>query len=555
MRIAVSALALTVATAIRLAPLGPPEPLVTFQNVADGSGVDFVLDNFATPNKHQIETMISGVAAFDFDNDGLLDLYFVNGARIPELDKSGPRFWNRLYRNKGGTRFEDVTERAGVKGIGYGMGVAAADYDNDGFVDLYVAGVNRNQLFHNNGDGTFTDLTEKAGVSGIHPKFGKTWAISAGWFDYDNDGHLDLLVVSYVNWSPEIEPECRSAGIRAYCSPNSYSGQPNILYHNNGDGTFTDVSDASGIGRHIGKGMAVAFADVDADGFTDAFVSNDTHRNFFFHNNGDGTFRETALRMGVAYNENGKSIAGMGADFRDLDNDGRPDIFVVAMVGDTFPLFLNRGKDFVDITSRSGLARLCAGFTAWSNGIADFDNDGFKDLFTTNSSILDNAEEIERLPSKLPNSIFRNLGDRTFADVSTTAGPTFRVPQSHRGAAIGDLDNDGRLDLVITCLQARPEIFLNRTANRNHWLSVKLVGAKSNRDSLGARVKVTLQGGKALYNHATTSVGLSSSSDKRVHFGLGAETAVESVEVVWASGIRQTLTNPKADQILVIREK
>jgi enediyne biosynthesis protein E4 len=227
----------------------------------------------------------------------------------------------------------------------------------------------------------------------------------------------------------------------------------------------------------------------------------------------------------------------------------------VAMVGDTFPLFLNRGKDFVDITSRSGLARLCAGFTAWSNGIADFDNDGFKDVFTTNSSILDNSEEIDHLPSKLPNSIFRNLGDRTFADVSAAAGPTFRAPQWHRGAAVGDLDNDGRLDLVVTSLQARPEIFLNRTANRNHWLSLKLVGAKSNRDGLGARIKVTLPDGRAFYNHATTSVGLSCSSDKRVHFGLGAETAVESVEVLWPSGIRQTLTNLKADQILEVREK
>ena len=254
-------------------------PSIVFENIAEKSGVDFVLDNSVTPEKHQIETMISGVAVFDYNNDGLMDLYFVNGAKLPGMDKSDPRFWNRLYRNNGDGTWTDVTEKAGVKGEGYGMGVAAADFDNDGLVDLYVTGVNRNHLFHNNGDGTFSDITAKAGVAGIDPKFGKTWAISAGWFDYDNDGWLDLFVVNYVRWSPATEPACQTGGIRAYCSPDSYEGEPNMLFHNNHDGTFTDVSQSSGIGRVIGKGMGVVFADYDNDGWTDAFVSNDTFRN------------------------------------------------------------------------------------------------------------------------------------------------------------------------------------------------------------------------------------------------------------------------------------
>jgi len=526
---------------------------IVFENIIDRSGVRFVMDSSTSARKHQIETMLSGVAIFDYNNDGLMDLYFVNGARLPDMDKSDPRNWNRLYRNNGDGTFTDVTEKAGVRGAGFGMGVAAADYDNDGWVDLYVTGVNRNQLFHNNGDGTFTDVTEKAGVAGVHPKLGKTWSISAGWFDYDNDGRLDLFVTNYVNWSLETEPVCKTGDIVAYCSPNSYTGQPNMLFHNNGDGTFTDVSDASGVGKHVGKGMGVVFADYDGDGFTDVFVSNDTYRNFLFHNNGNGTFSEAGILSGVAYNENGKSIAGMGADFRDVDNDGRPDIFVVGMIGDTFPLFRNRGTDFTDVTSAWGIAGATARMTAWGAGIADFDNDGWKDLFAACSSILDNSEQIEHLPSKLPNKVLRNMGGTHFVDVSESAGASFGVPQAHRGMAYGDLNNDGRIDVVVTVKDSRPEILINRSAEK-HWLLVKLVGARSNRDGLGARLKATLAGGAALYNHATTSTGLSASSDPRVHFGLGAAQRVEKLEIWWPSGIRQTLENVRADQILTVHE-
>lgn len=403
------------------AGLQAPSPLRTapvraattrFEDVRRRVGIDFVLRNSETPEKHQIETMLGGVAIFDYDNDGRPDIYLVNGARIPDLVKSQPSYRNRLYRNRGDGRFEDMTSRAGVEGAGYGMGVAIGDFDNDGFRDIYVAGVNRNQLLRNRGDGTFEDVTQESGATGIHPTLGKTFAVGAGWLDYDNDGDLDLFVINYLKWSVKTEPPCFSFGIRAYCHPNSYDGLPNMLYRNNGDGTFTDVSESSGIGRHIGKGMGAAFADYDGDGYTDIFVSNDSFRNFLFRNNGNGTFSEVGIVSGVAYNENGKTIAGMGAEFRDLDDDGRPDIVQTAMIGDTFPLFRNQGREFTDATGPSGLAGLTSRLTAWGLGMYDFDNDGHKDLLTANASILDNARQVENLPYKLPCSLFRNTGGR-----------------------------------------------------------------------------------------------------------------------------------------------
>ena len=532
-----------------------PPPGIRFENVIASSGVSFVLDNNASAQKHQIETMIAGAAVFDYNNDGLPDLYFVNGAAAPWLDKPSPRYYNRLYRNNGNGTFTDVTDSAGLRGAGYSMGVAAADYDNDGYEDVFVAGVNRNQLFHNNGDGTFTDVTIGARLTGVDHDGRKPWSVSAGWFDYDNDGYLDLIVVNYVRWSPENEPACFIEKIRGYCSPAGFEGEPSMLFHNNGDGTFTDVSEKSGIGKHVGKGMGVAFADYDGDGFTDIFVANDTFRNFLFHNNGNGTFSEVAILAGVAYNEDGKSIAGMGADFRDVDNDGRPDIFVVGMIGDTFPLFRNRGRYFEDITRASGVAKATTRLTAWGAGVFDFDNDGHKDIFAACAAILDNSEEIDHLPSKLPNLLLRNMGNERFADVSADAGQGFLTPAAHRGAAFGDLNNDGKIDIVVTNLNAKPDILMNRSRNANHWLIVNLVGTKSNRDGLGAQIKVWPSAGPMQYNHATTSVGYGGSSDRRVHFGLGPASKVEKIEIVWPSGIHQTLTGINADQILTVREK
>jgi hypothetical protein len=534
----------------------PPSPRILFENVVDRTGIQFAMNNSVSPRKHQVETMIAGAALLDYNNDGLLDIFFVNGAELPALRKSGPQYQNRLFRNNGDGTFADVTAQAGVAGIGYSMGVAAGDYDNDGWEDLYVAGVNYNQLLHNNHDGTFTDVTAKAGVTGVHPKLGKLWSISAGWFD--NDGLLDLMVVDYVNWSIETEPACNMGGIIGYCSPDSYTGQPGILYHNNGDGTFTDVSVKARIDGHIGKGMGVAFADYDGDGYTDMFVSNDTYRNFLFHNNRDGTFTEAAIPNGVAYNDSGRSIAGMGVDFRDIDNDGRPDIWVVAMVNDTFPLFRNRGRGFLDVTAASGVAEATRGYTAWGSGIYDFDSDGWKDLFCTRASILDNAEEVQHLPSKLPNLVLRNLGgtngELRFADVSTQAGSTFQVPAAHRGVAFGDLNNDGRIDAVVVVQNARPEVFLNRSPGANHWLILNLVGVRSNRDGIGARIRITPNVGGPQWNHCTTSTGYATASDKRVHFGLGQATFVDQLEIWWPGGAYQVLHHVEPDRVLTIRE-
>jgi hypothetical protein len=537
----------------------PVASAIQFENVIEQSKIKFKLKNSVSPQRYTFETMAGGVAVFDYNNDGLLDIFFTNGAAIPSLEKSDPSYYNRLYRNNGDGTFTDVTEKAGLQGIGYSMGVAAGDYDNDGFVDLYVTGINRNQLFHNNGDGTFTDVTEKAGVGGFVPKLGKAWSVAAGWFDYNNDGLLDLFVVNYLNYSVKTAALCVQQKLPVYCSPVDFLGTPNILYRNNGDGTFTDVSEQSHISHYIGKGMGVAFADYDNDGFTDIFVSNDTFENYLLHNNRDGTFTNVAVLAGVAYNAFGKAIAGMGADFRDIDNDGRPDIFETAMFGEGFPLYRNLGDgQFQDVSGGAGLSALTSRSTGWGVGIFDFDNDGNKDLFTANADILDNAMDIAHRPYPLPNRVFRNQGNLTFEDLSSKAGTSFSVPAAHRSAAFGDLNNDGKIDAVVTVLNGPPEIWMNRSGgqnggNRNHWIVLKLVGVKSNRDGLGTKVKLTTSLGTQ-YNQATTAVSYNSSSDKRVHFGLGSAAVADSIELTWPSGIKQVLKNIKPDQVLTVTE-
>ena len=527
---------------------------IKFEDVSKTSRIKFSLRNSVSPQHYTFETMAGGVALFDYNNDGLLDIFFTNGAAIPSLEKSDATYANRLFRNNGDGTFTDVTERAGLKGVGYSMGVAAGDYDNDGFVDLYVAGVNKNQLFHNNGDGTFTDVTEKAGVEGMVPHLGKAWAVTAGWFDYNNDGLLDLLVVDYLDYNIKTAKLCVAQGLPAYCSPVEFLGTPNILYRNDGDGTFTDVSAQSHIAQYVGKGMGLAFADYDNDGFTDIFISNDTFQNYLLHNNGDGTFTDVGVVSGVAYNSFGNSIAGMGADFRDLDNDGRPEIFETAMFGEGFPLYQNLGDgQFQDVTSAAGLATFSSRLTAWGTGVFDFDNDGYKDLFAANSDILDNSMDLAHRPYALPNGLFRNKGNLTFEDQSAKAGASFSVPAPHRGAAFGDLNNDGKIDIVVTVMNGLPQILMNRTSNKNHWIILKLRGVKSNRDGLGTKVKITTALGSQ-FNAAITAVGYNSSSDKRVHFGLGTATVIDKIELDWPSGTRQVLTNIKADQILDVTE-
>ena len=423
------------------------------------------------------------------------------------------------------------------------MAVATADFDNDGLCDIFVAGVNRNILYRNLGGGRFADVTAKAGVSGIDPKRGKMWSISAGWFDYDNDGWLDLFVSNYVAWDAANEPACGAPESRFYCHPKEYAGLPNQLFHNNHDGTFTDVSERSGIARHIGKGMGVAFADFDGDGFTDVFVANDSVRHFLFRNQGDGTFREIGLEAGVALRDDGAAIAGMGVDFRDFDNDGLPDLVVSGMINDGFRLFRNLGKRglFEDFAQRSGLEMGTRPFTGWSLGMYDFDNDGWRDLFFALSHFPALEHYLGR-GAPLANRVFRNVEGRRFEDVSAGAGADFQVPALHHGTAFADFDNDGRIDAVVTTLEGPVKLFRNVTAGAGHWLAIRLKGTKSNRQGLGAVVRVTLPDGRALYGEATTSVGYASSSEPLVRFGLGPHADGET-----GGGPVAGRRNPKAE--------
>jgi hypothetical protein len=534
-------------------PAAMPESRIRFEDLIERSGIRFQLKNSISPQRYSIETMLGGVAVFDYNNDGLLDIFFTNGAAIPSLEKIDPGYWNRLYRNNGDGTFTDVTEQAGVKGVGYSMGVAAGDYDNDGYVDLYVTGFNRNQLLRNNGDGTFTDVTEKAGVGGTVAGYGKPWAVAAGWFDSTRSGRLDLIVINYLNYNIADAKLCSIGTVRTYCAPGNFKGTPNILYRNNGDGTFTDVSAASHIGQYVGKGMGLAFADYDNDGLTDIFVSNDTSPNFLLHNNGDGTFKDVALEQGVAYTSNGSFVAGMGAEFRDLDNDGLPDIFHTAMFGDTFPLYRNTGAQFDDMTAVSGMTAFSHRMTAWGTGAFDFDNDGQKDLFVAGGAILDNELEVLHRSALQPDGVLRNNGNFTFTDVSATAGEAILLPQMHRGAAFGSFNNDGKIDVVVSTINDKPQLLMNRTVSGNHWITLNLVGTKDNRDGLGTKVKIMTAEG-AQYNQATSAVGYNSSSDKRVHFGLGKAAVIDMIELSWPTGVKQVLTNVKADQMLTIVE-
>jgi hypothetical protein len=373
--------------------------------------------------------------------------------------------------------------------------------------------------------------------------------------DYNNDGLLDLFVTNYCKWEVNKDPFCGpSPEKRCYCHPQNYAPLPNTLYRNNGDGTFTDVSAATGLNRHYGKGMGAVMADYDGDGFMDIFVTNDTMPNFLFHNIGGKKFEEVALEKGVAYPESAKAISGMGADFKDVDNDGRPDLWHTAIENESFPLYHNRGDEFWEVTYQSRLTSTRT-MSGWSNGIFDFDNDGWKDLFVARGNVLDNVALFSSRKYEEPNSVFRNLANGTFQEVSATAGPGFQHAAAHRGAAFGDLDNDGRVDAVVTVLNGKMEYFHNTTSNGNHWILLKLAGVKSNRMGLGAQIGITAEDGSKQYNHATTAVGYGCSSDPRVHFGLGASKTVREIEIRWPSGIRQTLRNVPADQILTVEER
>ncbi|HZT38237.1 MAG TPA: CRTAC1 family protein [Bryobacteraceae bacterium] len=536
-----SALALACAAAAITAATSPP----LFEDRSERSGILFSLNNAATPERRQIETMAGGVAAFDYDNDGYPDIFFANGAAQPSLNKTGPAYYNRLYRNRGGWTFEDVTDKAGLRGEGYAMGAAAGDFDNDGHTDLYVVGVKRSILYRNRGDGVFEDVTERAGVGNVG-----RWAVDAAWLDYDNDGRLDLFVVNYVKWDPAQEPFCGDAraGFRTYCHPRYYQGLPNALYHNNGDGTFTDVSQRAGIAQHIGKGMGLAIADFDGDGRIDIFVANDAVPNFLFHNEGGGVFREVGFQAGVAMNDDGRALSSMGVDFRDIDNDGRPDLFITALANETFPLYRNLGKGlFADVTYPSKVGAATMPRSGWGCGIFDFDNDGRKDLFSANGDVQNNTELYSGRTSRQPNLLLLNQPDGSFAPVEIGA------PALHRGAAFADFDRDGRIDIVISRIGERPVVLRNVMGAGNHWIALQLAGSRSNRDAIGARVHLVSASGEQ-WNQATRAVGYASSSVPTVHFGLGNDAEAQRIEIDWPSGVKQRLEHVRADRYLAVRE-
>lgn len=530
-------------------PAAAPQRSITF--VDRGADIDFVLNNGTTEEKPIPDSVLGGVAVLDCDNDGLLDIFFTNGARFPDLVKADETFHNRLYRNRGSRTFEDITRPAGVEGAGYSMGAATADYDNDGLTDLFVASVNRNTLYRNQGKCRFEDVTESAG---LEIGADQPWSVAAAWLDYDNDGWLDLFVVNYLDWAMDTNHVCGDPGRRVSCSPAGYEGLPNLFYRNMGDGTFADASAESGISGHVGKGMSAGIADYDDDGFPDIVVTNDTERNFLFRNSQGRGFEEFGVQAGIAFTADGIPVSSMGLDFRDLTGDGLPDAVITALYTETYPLFVNRGNGiFTDSTYATRIGLASFNMAGWSIGAADFDNDGTLELFSANSHVSENIEFYKQQAYRLPNAIFRKSPDGMYEDVAPDAGPALERAEAHRGAAFGDLDNDGRIDVVVSAIGVRAAILFNES-EAGHWLSLDLEGTASNRSGIGARVKLTDENGRSQYNHVTTAVGYASASDSRVHFGLGPSERASEIEVRWPSGKVQTLVNVSADQILKVQE-
>jgi hypothetical protein len=532
-----------------------PPPIsiaVRFTDLRQAAGITFQQDATATEEKNYIETMGTGLGWIDYDQDGLLDLYFVQAAGTDWYTPPQP-LRSALYRNNGDGTFTDVTDRAGVGAAGlYGEGVAVGDYDNDGYPDLYVLGYGRAILYHNNGNGTFTDVTARAGVGDEG-----FWSTSAGWFDYDKDGHLDLLVCNYIQWTPKNNLWCgeRRQGYRAYCHPDNYRGQRLKLFHSNGDGTFTDVSDKSGIGAPEAKGMGVVLADLNNDGWPDIFIANDTWPNFLFLNNHDGTFRDMSFSSGVAASEDGKYEAGMGTDAADVDGDGWFDIYVTHLDFELNRLYRNNHDEtFDDVTYSSGISNKAIFLSGVSMKMFDYDNDGWNDIYQANGAMLDNIHMYHsEVTYAEPKLMFRNLGQGKFEKVSELLGPDFMRPTVGRGSAIGDFDNDGDLDIAVLNRGDYPQLLRNDGGNANNWLTVKLVGTKSARDGTGALLKLVSER-FTQYEQAKGGMSYMSAHDQRIHFGLGQRKTIDSLEITWLSGVVDKLSNVPVNQIITVKE-
>jgi len=526
-----------------------------FVDTTSALGIRFQYLASHTSKKYLPETMGAGVALFDYDNDGKLDIFLANGAPLSDPtpkgtvpQKTGPQYWNRLFHQKPDGTFEDVTEKAGLQGVGYGMGVAVGDYDNDGYEDLYVTALGGNKLYHNNGNGTFTDVTEKAGVAG------SGWSTSAAWVDLDGDGLLDLVVLRYVQWDfDDIWCGEHKEGFRSYCHPDIFQPISPLVYHNDGNGHFTEVSQKIGVSKP-GKGLGIALADYDRDGKIDLFVANDSMVEFLYHNKGNGTFEEVGLVSQVAVDGDGRTFAGMGVDFADYNNDGWPDLLITDLANQRYALYQNsRDASFIYTSFSTGLGRISMLHSGWGARFLDYDNDGWKDLIVAQGHDLDTVEiNYPNLHYREPMLLVRNTGNG-FIDVSADSGAVFRQSWLGRGLAIGDIDNDGRVDVVVATNDGPAHVLHNETPTQNHWLILKLVGHKSNRDAIGAAVKLVTSK-SSQFATVTTAGSYLSSSDKRVHFGLGPETSAQSIEIRWPSGTTQTLKNISADQILQIDE-
>ncbi len=548
--VALAALALTIAA-------GPPNTVTPgkFTDITEHCGIHFLHRASPTPKKYLPETMGSGVALFDYDNDGLLDIYLVNGAHLDDPTPAGtipkktePAYWNRLYHQKKDGTFEDVTERAGVAGTGYGMGVAVGDYDNDGYEDLYVTQYGRNILYHNNGDGTFTDVTATAGVAG------SGWSTSATWVDYDNDGKLDLVVARYMVWDfSDIWCGERQEGHRAYCHPDIFKPITFLLFHNEDGKHFREVSKQAGL-TIPGKGLGVAIADYDHDGYPDIFVANDSMQEFLFHNKRNGTFEEVGLESEVAVDGDGRTYAGMGVVFSDYNNDGWPDLIIADLGNEKYASYTNsRDGSFQYATYANGLAGITLLHSGWGVQAIDYDNDGWKDLIVAQGHVLDTIDfTTPTLHYKEPPLLVRNTG-QGFVDVSKSSGAVFSQQWAGRGLASGDIDNDGKMDVVITTNNGPAYLLKNETSGNNHWLMLKLAGTKSNRDGIGAAIQLKTPAG-IQYATVTTGGSYCSANDVRVHFGLGQETQVKQIEIRWPSGIVQKLSDVHADQSLKVTE-